>query len=591
MPAEPSRATSLVAARHASEQAMLSAIAGMTRPAAHLLAARAAGSLLAIQPAGTRDAVAITRFVAACLLLAEDQPDPDTLRQAWQALQTHDGLPACLDAASIAMVHRLWPLAPAAESLLTQGGDDRLALDPVSGLNRYGCAPYPRAHVLAFGSCTASSICESGLGAAAAQRRALLAQAAGGSADQAIDSAARSITARLLGHFGIAELAEAMLVASGTDAALLITALIASRHPGEPLTSILMSPFETGSGVPEAVQGRHFASVAASGQRVAKTGALDGIDHIGLQTIALRDAKGQPLPAQAVSRACEAAVAEAAARGHAVLHAIDGSKTGLSAPGWEACRKLKSRYGERLSVVIDACQLRIEPAAIRAYLADGFAVLITGSKFFGAPGFCGAVLAPRGLATRLPAGMRAYASSDGGLIGRRCPGLLLRWTAALHSMARFAAVPPDRISAALARMTAALRTELAAHPRLSLIEAPRPTGSGWSAQQSVFSFTVASHAGPPLSAEALRPLYLALASDSTDAPDALAAIRCQIGQPVSLGTPAVGALRIAFSADQLADDGVAASQIKTIFAKLAWLLDQNRRMGERSANHHAPGDG
>jgi hypothetical protein len=286
--------------------------------------------------------------------------------------------------------------------------------------------------------------------------------------------------------------------------------------------------------------------------------------------VRLRGAGGLPLPAAMVARACEAAVGQAAARGHAVLHAIDGSKTGLTAPGADVCRAIKARFGDQLSVVIDACQARIEPAAVRAYLSAGFSVLITGSKFFAAPGFCGAVLLPRGLAARMPAppeGLRAYATEANGLVARRCPGLLLRWTAALHSMARFAAVPPDAVGGTIARMAGAVRCSIAANPRLSLIEPPARVRSGWSAQPSVLSFTVASRDGAPLSAVALRSLYLALASDSEG-------VRCQIGQPVSLGTPALGALRIAFSADQLADDGRAASQVDTVFAKLGVLIEK-----------------
>lgn len=45
-------------------------------------------------------------------------------------------------------------------------------------------------------------------------------------------------------------------------------------------------------------------------------------------------------------------------------------------------------------VVIDACQLRSQPENIRKYVASDFMTIITGSKFFCAPPFCGAVLLP-----------------------------------------------------------------------------------------------------------------------------------------------------------------------------------------------------
>jgi hypothetical protein len=52
---------------------------------------------------------------------------------------------------------------------LVEGGDDRLTLDPETGLNRYGCGVAPDDSLMAFGSSTASTI--SRAGAAAAEDR------------------------------------------------------------------------------------------------------------------------------------------------------------------------------------------------------------------------------------------------------------------------------------------------------------------------------------------------------------------------------------------------------------------------------------
>jgi hypothetical protein len=59
----------------------------------------------------------------------------------------------------------------------------------------------------------------------------------------------------------------------------------------------------------------------------------------------------------------------------------DVTKTGLIAPGLGTVFRLKARYGDRLWIMVDACQLRISPETIRAYLARGMMVAITGSKF------------------------------------------------------------------------------------------------------------------------------------------------------------------------------------------------------------------
>src|SRR5215470_20146939 len=46
------------------------------------------------------------------------------------------------------------------DDLLIRGGDSRLTLDPRSGLNEYGCAPFPSPQSLGFASSTASPISE-----------------------------------------------------------------------------------------------------------------------------------------------------------------------------------------------------------------------------------------------------------------------------------------------------------------------------------------------------------------------------------------------------------------------------------------------
>ena len=44
------------------------------------------------------------------------------------------------------------------DQLLTAGGDSRLAINPASGLNEYGCQPSPCLNTLSFSSSTATSM-------------------------------------------------------------------------------------------------------------------------------------------------------------------------------------------------------------------------------------------------------------------------------------------------------------------------------------------------------------------------------------------------------------------------------------------------
>jgi hypothetical protein len=553
--------------RFQRELAWLERVPGVGQ-AACLLAAHAAGRMMVMRPDLN---TAPPDLEASFLDLAAARPSRASLDTGLDKLAV---LPLPRDGpgrdAVLALAEALWPVAAPTEYLLASGGDDRLTVAPGTGLNRYGCTPWPRPDVVSFGSCTASSLSPGAFAAAEAARRALVAASVATSPATALADISEAIGRAILQHFGVDDGAEAVLAASGTDAALVVTGLLAAEHPGRPFTSILVSPSETGSGVPHAVQGRHFATCAPSGSAVFKGEPIDGLPAgPRLVTVSLRDGHGVPRPAGDIEADCEAAIRAGVADGQVVLHAIDGSKTGLTAPDRMCCRRLAGLFGDRLDIVIDACQARIEPAMVRWYLAQGFPVLLTGSKFFGAPGFCGAVLFPRARleritrAGRLPAGLAAYARLQGGFGSRRCPGLVLRWTAALYEMTAFAQLPTEEVRERLLRIGGSIQRALATDDRLELVCAPRPAGMGWSDCRSVFTFTVCGGEGR-MNPGRLRALYGALAEG--DAP-------CQIGQPVELGNSALGGLRLAISARQVVEGGSQAGHVRCVIERLRTLLD------------------
>jgi hypothetical protein len=439
--------------------------------------------------------------------------------------------------------------------------------------------------MISLGSCTASSLSGPAFAQVKAVHHSLVTDAMQRGAGPVIAAATVANEQALLEYFQVADLAAAILTASGTDAALTVTSLLLAEHPDCGFTSVLVSPSETGSGVPLAVQGRHFAALAPDGTRVTKGDALDGLATAPLlATIALRDAAGQPRSQADIAGDCEALITGALATGRVVLHAIDGSKTGLAAPDRPTLLRLAKRFGPRLDIVVDACQARIEPALVRWYLSKGFPVLVTGSKFFTAPGFCGAVLFPKERLARinaggtLAAGLAPYASQEGGIGSRRCPGLVLRWAAALFEMREFARLGPDEVGRRLDRIDTLVQQAMAREARLHLIDAPRPAGMGWSDRRSVYTFMVRGVSGW-MSPAQLRAIYLRLPQDLSGTaiaavdPD-LAAACCQIGQPVELGHSDRGGLRIALSARQLSGNEDLAPALACVIGKLTLLLNE-----------------
>jgi len=179
---------------------------------------------------------------------------------------------------------------PGLETLLCQGGDARLACDPLSGLNAYGCPPRPRPGQLAFGSATASTISAPAFAAAQALRSRL----ASGALDA--EAACAGLRQELAQLCGAPAGSGVVLGASGTDVHLIAAHWAASAGGAGPLLVLMPEAAETGSGVPAALRGLHPGGWSALGGVVPAGGALAGLGPVEAVELACRDDEGQPLP-------------------------------------------------------------------------------------------------------------------------------------------------------------------------------------------------------------------------------------------------------------------------------------------------------
>ena len=445
---------------------------------------------------------------------------------------------------------------------LVAGGDERIALGQ-DGRNRYGCSPSPEPSLAAFSSSTASTISGPAFVAAAELLEHLLADP---SPREAYHSGAARVRERLAGLCGLpAPHAQGVVLgASGTDLHLL-AADLASARGGGTLVSVIPDPSETGRGVPNALRGLRFGTASPHGPTTRPGEPLPNAPRAELVTIRLREPDGAVRAAEAVDADFEAAVGKALGAGGGVLLVlVDGSKTGLLAPTPACAIGLKRRYGEALTVLVDACQFRLTAASLRRYLEADLLVAVTGSKFVGGPPFCGALLLPEASLPRLrtsPLGpaladYSARADWPAAFAGRGVLpdaanfGLLLRWEAALHELEAFRRLPDAEIRRTLAGIGVmadeALRSvgfEALPPPRR-----PRFGDDGWDALPSVFPFLVRT-GGRPVDAGASQALYEQLR-------DGPGPERILLGQPVAIGArdgQPVSALRLAISAGQVVE--------------------------------------
>ena len=509
-----------------------------------------------------------------------------------------------------------WALLGPAETLMAQGGDARLAVDPHTGLNHYGCSHRPRPWAVTFASSTASSLSERGFEGAEAARKRLAIAALAGASDAALQRESGQVREAIAGFYGLVDpgASGVVLAASGTDSELIALALasLPDERDGlaRPVSNILVAPEETGAGVPLAAAGRHFADDTALGQRVVKGALAEGFpDDTRVLKVAIRDQDGRLLPPDVVDAACiRLAEAEAAEGRTVLLHRLDLSKTGLLAPGTACIEALQARLGDRLEIVVDACQARLDRRRVQADLARGWMVMVTGSKFFTGPPFCGALLLPARLAERmrgpgrLPRGLAGYGGRadwpvDAGehaaadLGPEANPGMLLRWQAALAEMRAFALVPDHQARARTEAFIDGVEAAIASSPHVVTVEVPAPsrpdlpldgggTQAGWDQLQTIRSFMVLEPAADslgdaprkPLDMARTRQVYRWLNADvsrvldpaASDADRDLARLLCHIGQPAPVAHDALahapggpvmaGALRISVGARLLSGE-------------------------------------
>jgi len=344
-----------------------------------------------------------------------------------------------------------------AEALIS-GGDGRLRLD-AQGRNQYYASAAP-SDALAYGSSTISSISEHAFETLIGEWRDRLDQPVA-----ACDYAAGldAIRDRLAVYFGSDD-AAIVFAASGTD---LEYVGLAAAWDGRPLTAVLLGRDEVGSGCIHSAAGRFFAEETATGARVVAQSAIDpAFAGIELIDVAVRDAAGRPRASAAVAAELSLHIERAVANGRrAVVHVVHGSKSGLTLPALADVERLVATHGDAMTIVVDACQLRIAPEVVRSYLALGCTILMTGSKFAGGPPFSGFALVPAAARDRtrpLPEGFRRLANRaewPAGWPGADILhatgnfGLLLRLQAALIEIERFAALPAGRVAHVAARFS------------------------------------------------------------------------------------------------------------------------------------------
>ncbi|WP_293369600.1 hypothetical protein [Phenylobacterium sp.] len=472
----------------------------------------------------------------------------------------------------------------AISELLSQGGDERILPDPRTGRNRYGCRVEPEVATAAFASTTASTISASAYDDVAAYLDDLRRSGPAPDTYRRAAQEARERLARLCG-LPARSASNIVLAPSGTDLHLMAADLARGAGTG-PLVTVMADPSETGRGVPQAVRGMRFGTSAPHGTKAEIGEILPGAVAGESIAVELRRPDGTPRTPGDVEADFERACRQSIRSGRRVLLIlVDVSKSGLIAPSPASAIDLKRRFGEALTVLVDACQFRLSPESLADYLAADFLVAITGSKFVGGPPFSGALLVPDLSAPRLKAQplLPALAEYSGredwacDFTGRTALpdlanfGMLARWRAALHELEALRSVPEADIGDFLGAFAGQVEASLDTLGVLERVETPplARLGGGWDRIQTIFPFRVSD------GTELMGLPRLQAFHNRLRRPAGEGELAVQLGQPVTIGwdagQPRV-ALRVSASAPLIVEALKAPDRGKAVLARVAEAL-------------------
>lgn len=381
----------------------------------------------------------------------------------------------------------LLQLALPIERILVLGGDHRLAVDANTLLNGYGCRPFPRPEAITFSSSTATSISKYAYDLVEKRRQQFISEAAKNGLHGAASVLAQEVRVGIFRLLNIgANVADVVITASGTDSFLIAQGL-ARLIAGGAITTLIVGVEESGSGVKLALQERHFADDTALSRTVHKGQPLSAENSRERQVdIPVRDAAGNEVQLRVLDgRVRELVAANVEAGNYVVVHAMNHSKLGYSGPSQALLLELKRSFGSRVCIVVDACQMRLDREEIIKYLEHQMIVIITGSKYFTGPPFCGAILIPEQVVqevknngAKLDIGFNSYCAREDfpprlkAILRGRCQhfnlGSLFRWIAAIAEMERYYEIPPLVRSRAVAQFCGHIEDILQAAPFLEL---------------------------------------------------------------------------------------------------------------------------
>lgn len=415
------------------------------------------------------------------------------------------------------------------EYYLTRGCDERIYLNE-DGLTRYWVNPTAYKGRVNRGSCTCGSLNDDNLNLMHELLDRNLTKPA--NYEQLLKEQTAELK-HILNHPGEDKF-EVFYGPSGTDLVYFPIIFANILHPNRPILNLLSCPEELGSGTLFAVRGEYHANNNQFEEAIPKGQKISPSFNIKVLYLDARGIDGkiinhEPYIGEQIKRH----------QNHSIVGSlVYGSKSGI-----QDNLNMIDRF-DRNDIIwnVDLCQFRHHLSTIHRILDKNGVVMITGSKFYQAPPFCGAMLVSKKMMKKIKEGnfdilskfsnvFSAYdfpesIREETGLEKRQNIGNLLRWACFLNERKKFSELSEEDVHQVVKRWNKFINTELEQSEEFELMPDQAHTNS------SIISFRVKKD-GEYLNHKELKELYRQLVC--ADYSDQYDFEKIFIGQPVAYG--------------------------------------------------------
>lgn len=278
-------------------------------------------------------------------------------------------------------------MEPCLKEILSSGGDERIFINENSGTNKYHLNPVELSNLVNRGSCTSGNLNRDTNEVA----KKIDINDFSDNFDMVVRNHADAIK-RLYSKDGSGKF-EVFFAPSGSDLVyypLLFSRLLFRENNPE---NILTCPEELGSGSQIAAQGKYYCSYNQFGEYIKKDSLINNNMAPKIRMLPARDANGYIIDNNENLKKLIQNNPDAPK----IVNLVYGSKSGIE----ENLYIIGEINQPSILWTVDLCQFRNKKDLIEDLLDKGVILMITGSKFYQSPPFCGALLVPQNLCKQL----------------------------------------------------------------------------------------------------------------------------------------------------------------------------------------------